>query len=126
MMPRPLQILDPAMAMQIRYIEKRRLIERELERCARATPMERPTYAEFAARVGIPPRGPWQPVLDSIANDADKVGVPDLTFLIRNARTGYPSRIGRVTRRQPTDDQKKIAMQEIIDKYNPRTPNPFN
>jgi hypothetical protein len=117
-----------AMAMQIRYMEKRGLIERELERCARATPMQRPTYTEFGARVGIPPRGPWQPVLDSIANDADKVGMPDLTFLIRNARTGYPSRIGRVTRRQPTDDQKKIArkkMQEIIDKYNPGTPNPF-
>jgi hypothetical protein len=116
------------MAMQIRYMEKRGLIERELERCARATPMQRPTYTEFGARVGIPPREPWQPVLDSIANDADKVGMPDLTFLIRNARTGYPSRIGRVTRRQPTDDQKKIArkkMQEIIDKYNPGTPNPF-
>jgi hypothetical protein len=66
--------------------------------------------------------------LDSIANDADKAGDPDLTFLVRNAQTGYPSRIGRVTRRQPTDDQKRLArkkIQEIRDKYNSRTQNPF-
>jgi hypothetical protein len=114
--------------MRILYMEKRGLIERELEKCARAIPMERPTYTEFGARVGIPPRGPWEPVLDSIANDADKTGEPDLTFLIRNARTGYPSRIGRRTTRQPTDDQKRLAwkkVQEIIDAYNPKMPNPF-
>jgi hypothetical protein len=95
------------------YIHKRELIERELERCG----------AELRIRtlVGIPPRGPWQPVLDAIANDADKAKQPDLTFLIRNARTNYPSRIGRRTTKQPTDDQK---MQEIID--NPGTPNPFS
>jgi hypothetical protein len=111
-----------------RYLEKRGAIERELERCARASPMERPTYTQLGARVGIPPQGPWQPVLDLIANDADKAGVPDLTYLVRNAQTGYPSRIGRMTRRQATDDQKRLArtkLQEVIDKYNPRTPNPF-
>jgi hypothetical protein len=44
--------------MRILYMEKRGLIERELEKCARAIPMERPTYTEFGARVGIPPRAP--------------------------------------------------------------------
>ena len=115
-------------AMQLPYMAKRGLIERELERCARATPMERPTYSELGARVGIPPRGPWEPVLDAIADDADEAGKPDVTFLIRNARTDYPSRIGRHTTRQPTDDQKRLArkkMQEIIDAYNPGTANPF-
>jgi hypothetical protein len=91
--------------------------------------MERPTYAELGARVGIPPRGPWLPVLDAIANDADRVGEPDLTFLVRNAQTGYPSRIGRVTQRQATVEQKRLArakMQEVIDKYNPGTRNPLD
>jgi hypothetical protein len=67
-------------------------------------------------------------VLDAIANAADKAGRPDLTYLVRNAQTGYPSRIGRMTRRQPTPEQKQLAhkkMQEIIDIYNPGTPNPF-
>jgi hypothetical protein len=115
-------------AMQERYMEKRGLIERELLRCATAKPMERPTYTEFGARVGIPPQGPWQPVLDAIADAADKAGQPDVTFLIRNARTGYPSRIGRVTKRNPDPKMKKRArdkMQEIIDKYNRGTVNPF-
>jgi hypothetical protein len=84
-----------------RLIEKRGLIERDLLRCAAAKPMERPTYTEFGGRVGIPPQGPWQPVLDAIADAADKAGELDLTFLIKNARTGYPSRIGRVTKRNP-------------------------
>jgi hypothetical protein len=108
--------------------EKKGLIERELLRCATAKPMERPTYTEFGLRVGIPKQGPWQPVLDAIANEADKAGEPDLTMLIRNARTNYPSRIGRVTTREPNDEQKRFArkkMQEIIEKYNPETPNPF-
>jgi hypothetical protein len=90
--------------------------------------MERPTYTELGARVGIPPQGPWQPVLDAIADDADKAGKPDLTFLVRNAKTGYPTRIGRVTRRQLTDDQKRLAwkkIQEIINEYNPEAPHPF-
>jgi hypothetical protein len=114
--------------MPIRYIEKRGLIEREFAKCARAKPMERPTYTQFGERVGIPPQGPWQPVLDAIDNDADKAGRPDLTFLITNARTGYPSRIARKTTKQPTPEQKERArkkMQEIIDEYNPGTPNPF-
>jgi hypothetical protein len=111
-----------------KYMEKRGLIERELLRCATAKPMERPTYTELGQRVGIPTRGPWQPVLDAIANDADKANEPDLTFLIRNARTGYPSRIGRVTKKNPLPWQKERArdkIQEIIDKYNPETPNPI-
>jgi hypothetical protein len=114
--------------MQERFMEKRGLIERELLRCATVKPMERPTYTELGQRVGIPTRGPWQPVLDAIANDADKGNEPDLTFLIRNAKTDYPSRIGRVTKKNPLPWQKERArdkIQEIIDKYNPGTPNPF-
>jgi hypothetical protein len=78
--------------------------------------------------VGIPPLGPWQPVLDSIAEEAEYAKRPDLTFLVRNARTNYPRRIGRVTKRNPEPWQRERArdeMQKIIDKYNPGQPNPF-
>ena len=112
----------------MRYIEKKGLIERELERCARASPIEHPTYTELGKRVGIPARGPWQPVLDAIADEADREKRPDLTFLVRNARTGYPSRIGRLTKRNPEAWQKeraRVKVQEIIDKYNPGRPNPY-
>jgi len=113
----------------MRYLEKKGFIERELERCARASLMEYPTYSELGRRVGIPTQGPWQPVLDAIADEADKEKRPDLTFLIRNASTGYPSRIGRVTKRNPEPWQKARArekVQEIIDKYNPGKPNPYS
>jgi len=113
----------------MRYIEKKGLIERELEKCARAAPIEYPTYADFGRRVGIPAQGPWQPVLDAIADEADKGNRPDLTFLIRNAKSGYPSRIGRVTKRNPEPWQKeraRVKVQEIIDKYNPGAPNPYS
>jgi hypothetical protein len=104
------------------------LIRRELLSCATAKPMERPTYSEFGQRVGIPPQGPWKTVLDSIADDEDDAKRPDVTFLIKNKKTGYPSRIGRVTKRNPDSKQRVHArkkMQKIIDTYNPGTPNPF-
>jgi hypothetical protein len=109
-------------------MEKREVIEKELERCARSVPMERPTYTELGLKVGIPKQGPWQPVLDAIANDADATGEPDLTFLIRNAVTGCPRRISRLTTIKPTPEQRQHAqrkMQEIIDKYNPGASNPL-
>jgi hypothetical protein len=40
------------------YIEKKGLIERELEKCAKASPMEYPSYAELGRRVRIPTQGP--------------------------------------------------------------------
>jgi hypothetical protein len=110
------------------YFDRKEAIRKELIRCATATPMERPTYTELGRRVGIPPQGPWQPVLDAIADEEDAANRPDITFLIRNAQTNYPSRIGRVTKRNPDPSQKEHArkkMQEIIDTYNPGTPNPF-
>jgi len=115
--------------MNYRYMDRKQLIKAELERCANAKPeIRRPTYTELGNAVGIPPLGPWQPVLDSIAKDAEDANEPDLTFLPRNARTGFPSRIGRTTKRNPEPWQRKKAhdeMQKIIDKYNPGQRNPF-
>jgi hypothetical protein len=112
----------------MRYMHKKNLIKAKLERCATEKPIKRPTYTELGQAVGMPPQGPWQPVLDSLARDAESAKEPDLTFLPKNARTGYPSRIGRTTKRNPQPwqrDKARTEMQRIIDKYNPGQANPF-
>jgi len=54
--------------------------------------------------VGIPAQGPWQPVLDEIAQEEK----PDITFLIVN-KDGLSSRIGFQAANPPTDKQRKDA-----------------
>jgi hypothetical protein len=110
------------------HLEKKELVRSELLKCATAKPMQFPAYSEFGPRVGIPTQGPWKPVLDAIADACDAAGEPDITFVIKNKTTGYPSRVGRVTRRNLTPDQKRFArgkVQEVIDKFNPGTRNPY-
>jgi hypothetical protein len=112
----------------MRCLGKKNLVRRELLRCATAKPMEFPAYTEFGRRVGIPPQGPWEPVLDAIADEEDALAEPDITFVIRSKTTGYPSRVGRVTKKKLDPAQKALArkkVQEVIDKYNPGTPNPY-
>ena len=112
----------------IPYIHKKGVIERELERCANTKPITQPTYTQLGSVVGIPPQGPWEPVLDSIARDFERTKEPDLTFLPQNKRTGYPSRVGRTTRKNLEPWQRQKAhdeMQRIINKYNPGQRNPF-
>jgi len=110
------------------WLAPRLRIVAELQRCARATPLERPTYTELGRVVEIPPMGPWEPVLDAIAKECEDAGRPDITFLVQNARTGYPSRVSRTTRRNLLPSQKERAreeLQRIIDMYNRGAPNPL-
>jgi hypothetical protein len=109
------------------YLEKKELIRNELLRCARAIPMQRPTYTELGKAVGIPKQGPWQTVLDAIAKEELSACRPDITFLIQNSE-GFPSRIMFKTRKKPDAQQKSYAvhrMQDIINAYNAAEPNPF-
>jgi hypothetical protein len=90
--------------------------------------MEFPNYKEFGARVGIPAQGPCEAVLDQISREETSQGRPDITFVLINKRTGYPSRVGFVTRKTLTPQQKAHAhaeVQKVINKYSPATPNPF-
>jgi hypothetical protein len=90
--------------------------------------MELPTYAMFGERVGIPTRGPWAPVLDTLALEETNKGLSDITFLIVRRDTGYPGQIGFVKAKKPTQKQRDLArhkIQEVIDKYNPGTRNPY-
>jgi hypothetical protein len=113
---------------KIPHIGKKHLIRSELLKCAIATPMEFPTYAAFAPRVGMPVQGPWKGVLDAISREETGQGRPDITFVLVNQRTGYPSQIGFSRSKPPTDKQKAHAraeVQRVIDRYSPGTVNPF-
>jgi hypothetical protein len=66
-----------------------------------------------------------------IQTDADAADEPDLTFLIRNAATGYPSRIGRVTKKNPLPwrrdrarDRCKRSLIGTIQAQQTRSPKP--
>ncbi|WP_316980028.1 hypothetical protein [Shumkonia mesophila] len=114
------------MAAAVRYLDKEALIRAELMKCARAG--ETPSYREFGARVGIPPQGPWKPVLDKISREQTGQGLPDITFLLINKTTGYPGQIGFLRARKPTPEQKELArlkLQEVFEAFCPTARLPF-
>ncbi len=113
---------------KIPHIGKQSLIRSELMKCATANPMEFPTYSEFAPRVGMPIQGPWKGVLDAISRTETRQGLPDITFVLINKSTGYPSQIGFTGSKKPTSQQiahARSEIQKVIDRYNPGTRNPF-
>jgi hypothetical protein len=113
---------------KIPHIGKQSLIRSELMKCATASPMQFPTYSTFAPRVGMPVRGPWKGVLDAISRAETRQGLPDITFVLVNQRTGYPSQIGFTGSKKPTPQQiahARSEVQNVINRYNPGTPNPF-
>jgi hypothetical protein len=91
------------------------------------------TYLDFHNRLGF--RGltnSWaqRKVLDPAAAwfRADESDALDLTFLIYQKRSGYPSVIDGQDSRHPTEHQKSRAREEaqkIIDKYRQGTTNPY-
>jgi len=90
--------------------------------------MEFKTYSAFAPRVGIPVQGPWKGVLDAISRAETRQGLPDITFVLVNGQTGYPSQIGFAPSKKLTSALKaraKTEVQKVINLYNPGTPNPF-
>jgi hypothetical protein len=113
------------MAGRIPYIDKKALIRSVLLKRAMES-MKTLTYGQLGKIVSIPTRGPWKPILDLIADeDAPE---PDLTYLVVNKKTGYPSQIGRLPAKPPSASQKKRAVEEaqrLIVKYNRNARNPF-
>src|ERR1700732_2047343 len=114
--------------MAISYIDKKDVIRAELMKLATARPIRLLTYGEFGERVGIPPRGRWKGILDLIAREEMAAGRPDITFLLKTRRTGYPSQIGFAKAVPPSESQKQAAraeFQKIAARYSPGSPNPF-
>jgi hypothetical protein len=101
------------------YLDKKDLIRSALVKRAR----ERAhilTYTELGRIVDIPARGPWKRILDFIAVEEKRQGLPDITFLVVNKRTGYPGQIGFKRADPPTPEQKALAgkeLQKVIDHY---------
>jgi hypothetical protein len=92
------------------------------------------TYAEFALTVGLsdeyPPAWANRNMLDEAANalkSDPQVGL-DLTFLIRNATTKYPSVIDG-TPYDPNNPSQKVRARavadQIIQRYGLSVPNPY-
>jgi hypothetical protein len=90
-------------------------IRNELVRLARAGKIS--YYRELGDVVGRGQR-PW-PELDEISDE----GRPDITFLILQANTGWPSRISKeFTEGKPTPKQKQAAqtgLNEVFKHYCP-------
>jgi hypothetical protein len=85
-------------------------------------------YSDFAPRVGMSARGPWKKVLDEISREETEKELPDITFLLKRKSTGYPGQIDFKKAETPDVQQKIWArkkLQEVIDKYNPGSLNPY-
>ena len=113
------------MALKTPDSDKKDLIRSELLKCARATPMQFPTFRAFAALVGMPVQGPWKPILEVISAEETAEGRPDLTFLLLNRHTRYPMQIGLVRSNDPTPEQRQLARGEVQKIINPGAKNPF-
>ena len=69
-----------------------------------------PYYGVLGEAVGKHARWPkWTEVLDKISEEK-----PDITALVLNATTGWPSRVGyKYTNGEPTPEQKKLAREQL-------------
>jgi hypothetical protein len=108
-------------------------IRKGLEQCIVGGECQFLTYGEFNDRFQISGHTrSWanRRMLDAVAAEFRKATPPklDLTFLLRNGRTKYPSVIDGKPSKPPTPEQKRRAhevAQKIIDLYGPSTRNPY-
>lgn len=106
-----------------------------LKKCVANNQCEFLTYGEFGKRFGLGPYAPaWanRRTLDVAAQEckADpETNHLDLTFLIRNGQTRYPSVIdGKPYDRAspgPQQQRAREVAQQIIDRFAPGTHNPY-
>ena len=100
------------------YADKKEAIRGELLRCARDG--RTLFYGELGRLVGIPPRGPWKPILDEIAREERGKGLSDITFLVSSKSTGFPGQIGFEPAHPPTAEQRRKAdevLKSVFAKY---------
>jgi hypothetical protein len=67
-------------------------------------------------------------VLDEISDDETRKEMPDITFLVLNAGTGWPSQIGfESTDSKPTPEQQqkaRLELDKVFRRYCPNKPTP--
>ncbi len=98
--------------MNIPYADRKPAIFAELVKRARAR--ETISYRELGDIGGVPPQGPWKPVLDDIGREETEAGRPDITYLVVSRGTGYPAQIDFKPAKSPTDAQKALADQVFM------------
>ena len=108
-------------------LDDKNLVRAELMRLARAGQIT--YYGGLGAAVGKHARWPlWTDVLDGISTDELAKHNPDITDLVLNAKTGWPSRISRkFTHGKPTPQQKQKAqsgLDAVFSHYCPGKPAP--
>lgn len=83
----------------------------------------------FYSQSGFGPRGPGKKVLDLISRKERRKRRPDITYVLRNKRSGYPSQIEFQPAKPPKPWQKARARAQaarIIKMYAPAgTINPY-
>lgn len=111
----------------VNYVTDKQRIRTELMKLANAG--ELTYYGLLGAAVGKHARWPkWKVVLDEIAREELGQGKPDITFLVLNAKTGWPSQIGFTsTHDKPTPVQMRDAqtgLDKVFRLYCPGRPTP--
>src|SRR5438874_4852073 len=115
------------MRVPAKYLNDRKRVRSELIRLACAG--ELTYYGLLGTAVGKHPRWPqWKRVLDEISYAEARQQMPDITFLVLNAKTGWPSQIGfESTDNKPTPEQEQKARTEldkVFRHYCPSKPTP--
>jgi len=115
------------MRVPAKYVNDRKSVRSELIRLAYAG--ELTYYGQLGDAVGKHKQWPlWKRVLDEISHDETRQGLPDITFLVLNAVTGWPSQIGfERTDNKPTPEQQQQARMEldkVFRHYCPSKPTP--
>jgi hypothetical protein len=71
-------------------------------------------YRELGIAVGRGQQGPWTTILDEISLEPG----PDITFLVLNGKTGWPSRImKKFTDGKPSPEQMRAAQSGMNDVF---------
>ena len=70
-------------------------------------------YGELAIEVGMAAPGPWKDLLDEIAKEETTQARPDFTYLVISKQTGLLGQIGFEPAKPPTQEQRKVADEEI-------------
>jgi hypothetical protein len=106
-------------------------IKQALDQCVTGGKCQFLTYGAFSKKFDISAHArSWanRVVLDSVADEYRKAGQLDLTFLLSNGRTKYPSVIDGKPSNPPSQDQKaraKEVAQQIINQHCRGADNPY-
>jgi hypothetical protein len=115
------------MRVPAKYLNDRKKVRAELIRLA--SEGELTYYQLLGAAVGKHKQWPlWKRVLDEISDDETRKEMPDITFLVLNAGTGWPSQIGfESTDSKPTPEEQqkaRLELDKVFRRYCPNKPTP--